>query len=261
MALRSCLWSVWQPASGQSYKPWENKCFVHIRLQSIRFPLPPLAPFLLSFSDLRDIYRREPACPSLLGAQLVRPFSPAGKWVHLSAPSDETNRWMTGVNHTSVQDESSKTQWGGEGGRGSTELLSSRQWPSCQWSTSWCTVHLGASAEECNSPDILQKHLQTAVMLAVLQRFFSLFFSPPWWWRTSGNQNDCISRDDTKRVKQAEGRSSDDSIGYNMKYEEGLGVGFGVMEGDNIRRLHPCESSNVMLTQQTGCGEYDMQCT
>lgn len=176
MALRSCLWSVWQPASGQSYKPWENKCFVHIRLQSIRFPLPPLAPFLLSFSDLRDIYRREPACPSLLGAQLVRPFSPAGKWVHLSAPSDETNRWMTGVNHTSVQDESSKTQWGGEGGRGSTELLSSRQWPSCQWSTSWCTVHLGASAEECNSPDILQKHLQTAVMLAVLQRFFSLFF-------------------------------------------------------------------------------------
>lgn len=99
VAVRSCLCCIWQHAVGQSHKPWEKQCFVHIRLQSIRFPLPPqLLPLCLSQS--KGIFTErapQPDCPTLLGAQLVVSTSvPIGQW-SISLGSDETNRWMTGV--------------------------------------------------------------------------------------------------------------------------------------------------------------------
>lgn len=106
--------------------------FVHIRLQSIRFPLPP------SFSDLRDITERAVASlPFLIrSSACCQCFYPAGHW-SISLFSDETNRWMTGgksavANGRSSHDNSARTAldtyW---------QLVQTMH---CQ---SWCTIHLG----------------------------------------------------------------------------------------------------------------------
>ena len=76
VAPRSHERPFWPRAGGKDHKPWEKQRIAHIRLQSIRSPLPPQLSSSLSFSDLRGIYREResepwPTWPTLLGVELV----------------------------------------------------------------------------------------------------------------------------------------------------------------------------------------------
>lgn len=60
---------AWRPAGGQSHKAWEKQRFVHIRLQSIRFPLPPQLPSSVVLRLEGYLQRApRPTCQALLGA-------------------------------------------------------------------------------------------------------------------------------------------------------------------------------------------------
>lgn len=95
VALRSCLCGIWHRAGGQSHKPWEKQSFVHIRLQSIRFPLPPQLPSSVFLRPEGYLQRASASLPFLIRSAACCQyfFHPAGQW-SISLLSDETNRWI-----------------------------------------------------------------------------------------------------------------------------------------------------------------------
>lgn len=147
VAAGSCPCSIWHHAGGQSHKPWEKQCFVHIRLQSIRFPLPPQLPSSLFLRPEGYLERApQPACPSLLGAQLVV----RGSSLQDSGPSfysqmRQTDGWLVLTTLYCKWERNTGTR------TASPICLSTPAYvmtpASIMSSSSWCIVHLGAEAD------------------------------------------------------------------------------------------------------------------
>lgn len=72
VALLSRVWLFWHRAGGQSHKPWEKQRVAHIRLQSIRSPLPPQLASSLVFLRPKGYLQRKRARALANLAYLIR---------------------------------------------------------------------------------------------------------------------------------------------------------------------------------------------